>query len=78
MLKKYTDVNHPMTQQEIADKLRDEYGVEVNRATVKRNLADLIDAGYDIGCTEVTRTHIDPKTGEKEENTIYTDLNCIC
>ena len=73
ILKKYTDVNHPMTQQEIADKLRDEYGVEVNRATVKRNLADLIDAGYDIGCTEVTRTHIDPKTGEKEENTICTD-----
>ena len=55
------------SMQQIAEKLRDEYGLEVNRATVKRNIADLIDAGYDIQYTEVVRTHTDRKTGEKEE-----------
>ena len=74
ILRKYTDANHTMTQQQIADKLRSEYGLEVNRATIKRNLFDLIEAGYDIQYTEVTRTHVNKKTGEKEENTIYTDL----
>ncbi len=74
ILRKYTDASHPMTQQQIADKLRSEYGLEVNRATVKRNLFDLIEAGYDIQYTEVTRSQVNKKTGEKEENTIYTDL----
>ena len=74
ILKKYTDVNHPMTQQDIADKLQSDYGMTVNRATVKRNVADLIDAEYSIGYTPITRTFTDRKTGEKEENTIYTDL----
>ena len=74
ILRRYTDAGHTMTQQQIAEKLRSDYGLEVNRATVKRNITDLIDAGYDIQYTEVTRTHTDRKTGLKEENTIYTDL----
>ena len=74
ILRDYTDEDHTMTQQDIADKLRSEYGMEVNRATVKRNLSDLMDAGYDIMCREVIRTHVNKKTGEKEENVIYTDL----
>ena len=74
ILRRYTDADHTMTQQQIAEKLQSIYGLEVNRATVKRNISDLIDAGYDIQYTEVTRTHTDKKTGEKEENTIYTDL----
>ena len=74
ILRKYTDENHTMTQQQIADKLLSEYGIEVNRATIKRNLSDLIDAGYGISYKEVTRYHTNGKTGEKEENTIYTDL----
>ncbi len=77
ILKKYTDMNHTMTQQEIADKLMSDYGMAVNRATVKRNVADLIDADYDIGFREITRSHTDKSTGEKEENSIYTDLYYI-
>ena len=42
----HTDANHTMTQQQIADKLLSEYGIEVNRATIKRNLSDLMEAGY--------------------------------
>ncbi len=74
ILKKYTDADHTMTQQQIADKLLSEYGIEVNRATVKRNVSDLIDAGYGILCREVARTHKNRATGETEENVIYTDL----
>ena len=62
ILKKYTDMNHTMTQQEIADKLMSDYGMAVNRATVKRNVSDLIDADYDIGFREITRSHTDKST----------------
>lgn len=75
ILRKYTDSTHTMTQQQIAEKLLSEYGLEVNRSTVKRNLEDLIAAGYDIQYTEVVRSHTDKKTGQKEENYIYTDLH---
>lgn len=74
ILRRYTDADHTMTQQQIAEKLQSEYGLDVNRATVKRNISDLIDAGYDIQYTEVIRSHTDKRTGEKEENIIYTDL----
>ena len=74
ILRKYTDSNHKMTQQQIVEKLMDEYGLDVNRTTVKRNVEDLIHAGYEIQYTEVVRKHTDKKTGIVEENTIYTDL----
>ena len=74
ILRKYTDSSHTMTQQQIAEKLRTEYGLEVNRSTIKRNISDLIEAGYDIQYTEVARSHVNKKTGEKDENFIYTDL----
>ena len=74
ILQRFTDADHPMTQQQIMEKLRGEYGLEVNRATVKRNISDLIDAGYDIQYTEVTRTQTNRHTGETEENVILTDL----
>ena len=74
ILRRYTDADHTMTQQQIAEKLMNDYGLEVNRATVKRNISDLIEAGYNIQYTEVNRSYVNKKTGEKEENTIYTDL----
>ena len=74
ILQRYTDADHPMTQQQIMEKLRSDYDLEVNRATVKRNLSDLIDAGYEIQYTEVVRSQVNKQTGETEENVIYTDL----
>ena len=74
ILQKYTDADHPMTQQQIADRLLEDYGLEVNRATVRRNIEDLIDAEYDIQYREVSRFHTDKKTGIREESFIYTDL----
>ena len=74
ILQRYTDAEHTMTQQQIIEKLRNDYGIEVNRATVRRNLSDLIDAGYDIQYTEVVRSQVNRASGETEENVIYTDL----
>ncbi|MBO7662752.1 MAG: WYL domain-containing transcriptional regulator [Clostridia bacterium] len=75
ILRKYTDINHPMTQQEIADKLLSDYGMVVNRATVKRNIADLMDAGYGIyPKDEINRTFVNKETGEAEVNTICTNF----
>ena len=74
ILRKYTDVNHPMTQQQIAEQLLNDYGMEVNRSTIKRNLSDLIDASYDIGYREVARSQSVKGSGEKDDNTILTDF----
>lgn len=75
ILRDYTDENHPMSQQQIAEKLMSEYEIEVSRSTVKRNIADLMDAGYGIYAKqEITRSQLNKKTGETEENTIYKDL----
>ena len=44
ILRKYTDVNHTMTQQDIADKLMQDYEMPVNRANwemVGRSMASI-------------------------------------
>ena len=74
ILQRYTDAKHPMTQQQIADRLQADYGLMVNRATVKRNINDLIAAGYDIQYTAVRRSQAKKKPDEAEENIICTDL----
>ena len=38
ILKKYTDENHRLSQKEIADILKSEYDMTVDRKAVKRNL----------------------------------------
>lgn len=56
ILKKYTDMDHRLTQAEISDILKKEYYMEVDRKTVKRNLLNLLDLNCGIDYTEVTRT----------------------
>lgn len=48
ILKRYSDVNHPLTQNEIASLVRDVYGMSCDRKTVGRNINALIEAGIDI------------------------------
>ena len=48
ILRKYTDENHRLGQKEIIDILKKEYDMSVDRKAIKRNIMDLIDAGYDI------------------------------
>ena len=48
ILRKYTDENHRLSQKEIVDILKTEYDMTVERKTIKRNLMNLIEFGYDI------------------------------
>ena len=77
ILRKYTDENHRLNQREIADILRTEYSMNINRKSVKRNLMSLIDFGYDIEYSETVRTITDPKTGKPEENVILSDFYLV-
>ena len=68
ILRRFTDEEHRLSQKEILELLEREYDMSVDRKSVKRNLMDLIDFGYDIEYTETVRTN---KKGEEE--TIYSD-----
>ena len=43
ILEYYSDVNHPLTQEEIIKKLYDNYGIEAERKAIGRNIALLQD-----------------------------------
>jgi len=64
ILKEYSDYNHPLTQQDIIDKLDNDYGLSMERKAVRRNLGVLEDSGIEIeylktGCYLVNRTFSD-------------------
>ena len=48
ILRKYTDENHRLSQKEIIEILDNEYDMQIDRKSVKRNLMNLIEFGYDI------------------------------
>ena len=48
ILENYSDCDHPLKQEEIIKYLSDDYGIEVERKTIGRNLALLKEAGYEI------------------------------
>ena len=73
ILKRYTDENHRLSQKQIADILKKEYNVTVERKTIKRNIMNLIDFGYEIEYTETVR-FIKNKNGIKEESSILSDF----
>lgn len=68
ILQRYTDENHRLSQREIGEILEREYGVRADRKTIKRNLTDLMEAGYDLEYSESIR-----KNREGEEETLLTD-----
>ena len=68
ILNKHTNPDNRLSAKEIIDLLLSDYGLDVDRKAVKRNLMDLVEFGYDIEYTEQKRTG---KQGE--DATIYTD-----
>ncbi len=48
ILQKYSDYDHPLTQDEIVDRLEKDYGIVIERKAVGRNLSLLKEAGVDI------------------------------
>lgn len=68
LLNRHTDAEHRLSQHEIGAILEREYGMKADRKTIKRNLLDLIDAGYALEYSETTRTN-----SRGEEETLLTD-----
>jgi predicted DNA-binding transcriptional regulator YafY len=53
VLKRYSDADHPLTQQAIIKILKSDYGVEkIDRRSVKANVLSLNDMGYEISMEE--------------------------
>lgn len=75
ILKRYTDASHPMTQKEILNHLESDYGMEAERKAVKRNLDELIAAGYPVRCgSESKRSVQNPETGAMEDSVMSSDF----
>lgn len=77
ILKKYSDEDHRLTQAELLEHLKKDYDMEVDRRTVKSNLMDLIELGYEIESQETTRMIRNEKTGEVEESTIMSSFYLV-
>ena len=45
---KYSDYDHPLTQDDIAEHLESDYGIEIERKAISRNISLLKEAGVDI------------------------------
>lgn len=88
ILNRYTDSEHTLTQREIERILKDEYLMDADRKTVRRNLSDLIDCGiFELQYRETIRKipkmarndktgKMEP-TGEIEESAVYTDFSMV-
>lgn len=48
IFKKYSDYDHPLTQEDIARHLEQEYGIVIERKAISRNISLLREAGIDI------------------------------
>ena len=68
ILKKYSDMDHRLTQAQIIEILKKEYYMDVDRRTVKRNLMNLLDFDFGIDYTEIIK-----KNEKGEEIPICTD-----
>lgn len=67
ILKKHSDVNHRLTQKDIQNYLKSDYDFVCDRKTVKRNLMNLVEYGFDIEYSEISRSI---------GTVSYTDKNC--
>lgn len=74
ILKRYTDEDHRLSQKEIAEILKNEYNMSIDRKSVKRNLSNLLEFGYPIEYSESIRMVPNKKTGELEESYILSDF----
>lgn len=82
ILKKHSDENHRITQNEIKEILKKEYDTSVERKTVKSNMEKLIsysdrDDANEILYEKSTRKSTDKETGEETISTGYTDFGYV-
>ncbi|MBR3969076.1 MAG: WYL domain-containing protein [Clostridia bacterium] len=52
IFKKYSDYDHPLLQEDIAEYLESDYGITLERKAISRNISLLKEAGYEIESTK--------------------------
>lgn len=72
ILEDYTDSNHPLTHDEIVNKLYKLYNLTIERKAIGRNIALLQDAGYDIETTK-KGSYLNSRLFEDSELRLLTD-----
>ena len=77
ILKKYTDEDHRLSQKEIVEILKTEYNMSADRKSVRRNIIDLMELGFEIEYSEAVRMVPNKITGELEESYIWSDFYLI-
>lgn len=77
ILRKYTDEDHRLSQKDIVDILKNEYNMSADRKSVRRNILNLIEFGYEIEYSESVRMVPNAKTGELEESYILSDFYLV-
>lgn len=55
ILREETDANRRLSQQQLRERMRLRFGIEMNRRTLKSYLDDLREAGYPLNATEISR-----------------------
>ena len=72
ILQKHSDYNHPLTQEDIISYLYLEYGITMERKAVGKNIADLREAGIEIGSCR-SGSYIDSREFEDSELRLLID-----
>ncbi|MBO4676872.1 MAG: WYL domain-containing protein [Oscillospiraceae bacterium] len=77
ILRRYSDEDHRLSQKDIVEILRNEYDMSVERKSVRRNIINLMECGYEIEYSESIRMVPNKKTGEPEESYIWSDFYLV-
>ncbi len=77
ILMKYSDENHRLSQKQILEILKRDYDMDAERKSIRRNLLELMDCGYNIEYTEGKRLVKNHKTKEVEEKDVWTDFYMV-
>ena len=72
ILLKHSDYDHPLTQEQILDYLKNDYGIEMERKAVGKTISDLRDAGFEIVSLR-TGSYVDRRDFEDSELKLLID-----
>ena len=72
ILRKHSDYDHPLTQEDIINYLDKDYGIQMERKAIGKNISDLRDAGIDIGSRRAG-SYIDNREFEDAELRLLID-----
>lgn len=78
VLQEYSDENHLLKQQEIADKIERIYGLKCERKSIASNIDNLIDFGYDIIKTTKNGCYLASRDFEISEISFLVDAIFSC